>query len=55
MIFGGSARSTRGTALIVGAVVFILAFIGLIFNHLDSWHLPATLVASVPDVFCALG
>ncbi|KAK4089010.1 hypothetical protein Purlil1_6443 [Purpureocillium lilacinum] len=46
MIFGGSARSTRGTALIVGAVVFILAFIGLIFNHLDSWHLPATLVAT---------
>lgn len=41
MILGGS-RSPRATAIVVGAVIFLAAFIGLVYNHLDtSWDLPA--------------
>ncbi|PNY23271.1 Uncharacterized protein TCAP_06788 [Tolypocladium capitatum] len=42
LVLGGCVRSTKGTVLLVGAVFFVVAFIGLVFNHLDSWGLPAS-------------
>lgn len=43
MIFGGQ-RSPKTTALVVGAVIFLAAFIGLVYNHLDAWELPSKFV-----------
>ncbi|KND91521.1 hypothetical protein TOPH_03842 [Tolypocladium ophioglossoides CBS 100239] len=40
MVLAGAVRSTKGTVLVVGAVFFVVAFIGLIFNHLNSWDQP---------------
>lgn len=44
MIFGGQTRSPKATALIVGAIIFLAAFIGLVWNHLDAWELPSKFV-----------
>ena len=41
MVLGASVRSTRGTALLLGAVFFAVVFMGLALNHLDSWNPPA--------------
>jgi hypothetical protein len=46
MIFG-QARSQRTTALIiVGAVVFVSVFVGLVYNNMDSFQLPTEYVRS---------
>lgn len=36
-MFGAQARSGRANMLIAGSVIFLIIFIGLAFNHLDSW------------------
>ncbi|KAI9155469.1 galactosyl transferase [Paramyrothecium foliicola] len=38
MIFGNQLRSSKMTALFVGAVVFMAIFIGLVYNHMDSFQ-----------------
>ncbi|OAQ70940.1 Galactosyl transferase [Pochonia chlamydosporia 170] len=40
-MLGNSVRSTKGMAILVGSIFFVAAFVGLVFNHLDSWDLPA--------------
>jgi hypothetical protein len=35
MIFGNQLRSSKTTALFVGAVIFIAIFLGLVYNHVD--------------------
>ncbi|KFA79789.1 hypothetical protein S40288_00747 [Stachybotrys chartarum IBT 40288] len=36
MIFSTQPRSTKTTTVIIASIVFIVAFIGLVYNHLDS-------------------
>lgn len=39
-MLNNSVRSTKGMAILVGAIFFVAAFVGLVYNHLDSWNLP---------------
>ncbi|PHH89619.1 hypothetical protein CDD83_5661 [Cordyceps sp. RAO-2017] len=42
MVFSGSVRSTRGTILLVGAVIFLTIFWGLFATSSDSWDLSSS-------------
>lgn len=46
MIFGAQARSNKATLLLAGSVIFLFIFVGLVYNHLDYWHTPASYVES---------
>lgn len=37
----GQMRSNKVTALVVGVVIFLAAFVGLAYNHLEPWQKPA--------------
>lgn len=37
-IMFGQLRSNRSTALVAGAVVFLIFFVSLAYNHLDNWE-----------------
>ena len=39
-------RSTKGLVVLLASVVFIAAFVGLVFNHVDSWDAPLRYVTS---------
>lgn len=39
-MLGHSARSTKGLIILAGFVFSVAAFIGLVFNHLESWQFP---------------
>lgn len=36
----GPFRSNRATLVVLGAIIFLAAFVGLAYNNLDSWDLP---------------
>lgn len=36
----GNMRSNKATALVVGVVIFLAAFVGLAYNHLEPWQRP---------------
>jgi hypothetical protein len=40
-MLGAQARSNKATVLLVGAVVFMAVFVGLVYNHLDYWSTTA--------------
>jgi hypothetical protein len=37
----GQVRTNRSTVLMAGAVIFLVAFVSLAYNHLDPWVPPA--------------
>lgn len=37
----GQMRSNKATALVVGVVIFLAAFVGLSYNHLEPWQQPS--------------
>lgn len=37
----GQLRSNKATVVVIGAVIFLAALVGLAYNHLDTWELPA--------------
>ncbi|KAF5006213.1 hypothetical protein FDECE_7372 [Fusarium decemcellulare] len=37
----GQVRTNRSTALMAGTIIFLVAFVGLAYNHLDKWEPPA--------------
>jgi hypothetical protein len=39
-MMSNSIRSNKGMALLAGAIFFVVVFIGLAFNHLDSSDSP---------------
>lgn len=49
----GQIRSNKATGLIIGVVIFITAFVGLAYNHLEPWQQPANTTdtddASIPE------
>lgn len=40
-MLGNQSRSNKTTLIIVGAVVFVTIFVGLVYNHLDYWEAPS--------------
>jgi hypothetical protein len=50
MIFGKQLRSSKTTALYVGAVVFMAAFVSLIFNHMEDFPRQSVKRPSAPIV-----
>lgn len=41
----GPIRSNRATLIVLGAIIFLAAFVGLAYNHVDRWELPEGLVS----------
>lgn len=39
-MFVGGVRSSKLSALLAGAIIFIIVFAGLVYNQLDSTELP---------------
>jgi hypothetical protein len=37
----GQVRTNRSTALMAATIIFLVAFVGLAYNHLDKWEPPA--------------
>ena len=44
MIFGSQSRSNRVIFLLVGTIIFLTIFVGLFYNHSDSWSTPSKYV-----------
>lgn len=45
----GPLRANRSTAIVIGSVVFLVAFVSLAYNHLDNWE-PAADVSDTGDL-----
>jgi hypothetical protein len=46
-MFVGGVRSSKLSALLAGAIIFIIVFAGLVYNQLDSTELPHRYVESI--------
>lgn len=44
MIFGSQSRSNRAILLLLGSIIFLTIFVGLFYNHNDSWSTPSKYV-----------
>lgn len=55
----GQMRSNKATALVVGVVIFLAAFVGLAYNHLEPWQRPADTTdtdnPSIPEAHSSAG
>jgi hypothetical protein len=40
----GPIRANRATVLVLAAVFFLAAFVGLAYNHVETWDIPAGFV-----------
>ena len=47
IMFVGGVRSSKLSALLAGAIIFIIVFAGLVYNQLDSTELPHRYVESI--------
>jgi hypothetical protein len=36
----GPIRSNRATLVVLAAIIFLAAFVGLAYNNVESWDLP---------------